>query len=240
MKNSSDFKISYRLAIVRLCALTFLVVAIANLSLRSERQHQARRHRRVRSTRETKSDLESGQFGNRTQVYSEQDAWSEIKTSYKVSLCPSEPRFIRSRIQVETPPRDFNATNNYTTEFNFTRHLKPGGYYKPLDCTARHRLLIIIPYKNRLSNLNYFLYHMHSLLQRQELEYRIVVVEQFNDALFNKGVLMNGAFLEMMGLRETVRGERNLSEALGVSNFDELPFDCATFHDVDLLPEDDR
>ena len=38
---------------------------------------------------------------------------------------------------------------------------------------------------------------MHPFLQRQELGYTIFVVEQQNDQLFNKGILMNAAFKEI-------------------------------------------
>lgn len=42
---------------------------------------------------------------------------------------------------------------------------------------------------------------------------------QFGNDTFNKGVLMNA------GVRESLR---------------DLDFDCYVFHDVDLIPEDDR
>jgi hypothetical protein len=58
---------------------------------------------------------------------------------------------------------------------------------------------------------------MHPFLQRQELGYTIFVVEQQNDQLFNKGILMNAAFKEI---------NRNFLNE----------FDCILFHDVDLIP----
>lgn len=70
---------------------------------------------------------------------------------------------------------------------------------------------------------------MHSFLQKQELEYQIYVVEQFNDQLFNKGILMNAGFLEIMNFN-------NNREKLLWNNI-KFPFDCVIFHDVDLLPE---
>jgi hypothetical protein len=256
----SDFATHQKLNIARLCALTFLVTCIAHLTLKSNRDQL--RHRRIRTRfvrdAEINSELDAS-INKPNRVFigeevSKLDAWSEIKKSFNkvvkprkktinertnVHLCPSIPRYIESRIRVQDPPEGFNATNPYTIEFEFTRGLHAGGFYQPPDCEARHRLLLVIPYKNRLNNLNYFLYHMHALLQRQELAYKIVVVEQSNDELFNKGVLMNGALLEMLGLRERVWG-KNLSDALSVADFESLPFDCVTFHDVDLLPEDDR
>ena len=60
---------------------------------------------------------------------------------------------------------------------------------------------------------------MHPIFQRQLLDYRIFVVEQSPGAPFNRGALMN------IGYREALKID---------------DFDCLVFHDVDLLPEDDR
>jgi hypothetical protein len=171
--------------------------------------------------------------------------WTEIRQAFSHiqnnDICLLIPSSIANQIEIITPPSTFNATNNISKEFHFTRHLLPGGHYTPLHCQARHRVLIIVPYKDRLHNLNFFLYHMHPLLQRQELEYRILVVEQANDALFNKGVLMNGAFIEMLGLKGNV-SDLVLENGRDKSNKSNqvFKFDCVVFHDVDLLPEDDR
>ena len=64
-----------------------------------------------------------------------------------------------------------------------------------------------------------FLHHLHPILQRQQLDYRLFVIEQTSKEHFNRGILMNIGFVE----------------ALKRDNFD-----CFIFHDVDLLPEDDR
>ncbi|WAR07155.1 BRE4-like protein [Mya arenaria] len=57
------------------------------------------------------------------------------------------------------------------------------------------------------------------VLKRQKVAYRVFVVEQFGNSTFNKGRLMNIGFTE-------------------ARKYDE--FDCFIFHDVDLIPEDDR
>ena len=56
--------------------------------------------------------------------------------------------------------------------------LLPGGTCKPLNCTARHRVAVIIPYRDREEHLMILLKHLHPMLQKQQLDYRIVVVEQ--------------------------------------------------------------
>ena len=54
----------------------------------------------------------------------------------------------------------------------------PGGVGRPRDCTARHRVAVIVPYRDRRPHLNILLSHLHPMLQRQQLDYRIYVVEQ--------------------------------------------------------------
>ena len=56
--------------------------------------------------------------------------------------------------------------------------VQDGGRGKPSDCYPRHRVAIIIPYRNRDSQLRTFLYNIHPILYRQELDYGIYVVEQ--------------------------------------------------------------
>ena len=73
--------------------------------------------------------------------------------------------------------------------------------------------------RDRKEHLQLFLRHMHPVLQRQQLDYRIFVVEQAGDEAFNRAALMNVGYAEA-----SRRGA----------------FDCFVFHDVDLVPEDDR
>ena len=142
-------------------------------------------------------------------------------------LCSEVPGDLIGHINVtQKLPFDYWPTSNYRKDF--ARQLEMGGVYKPIECEARHRVAIIIPFKNRLLNLNFFLYHMHPILQRQQLNYQIFVVEQFNDELFNKGVLNNAAFLEIFKIY-------NLT--IDLDNLSNYPFDCVIYHDVDLLPE---
>ncbi|XP_046451322.1 beta-1,4-N-acetylgalactosaminyltransferase bre-4-like [Daphnia pulex] len=97
--------------------------------------------------------------------------------------------------------------------------LNIGGRYQPSECQSRNKVAIIVPYRNRKNHLRIFLRYMHPFLQRQQLEYIVVVVEQSEGSPFNRGLLMN------IGFKETQLREK---------------FQCFIFHDVDLLPEDDR
>ncbi|KAM9310175.1 beta-1,4-galactosyltransferase 3 isoform 2-T2 [Pholidichthys leucotaenia] len=94
-----------------------------------------------------------------------------------------------------------------------------GGRYRPPDCEARHRTAIIIPHRNREHHLKFLLYYLHPFLQRQQLSYGIYVIHQAGNYTFNRAKLMN------VGFREAMREE---------------DWDCLFFHDVDLIPEDDR
>ncbi|KAK2185457.1 hypothetical protein NP493_233g01014 [Ridgeia piscesae] len=99
------------------------------------------------------------------------------------------------------------------------RELSPGGRWKPTGCKARQRVAVIIPYRDRDEHLRILLQNLHPLLQRQLLEYQIFVIEQAFPHIFNKASLMN------IGFREALKA---------------IDLDCVVFHDVDMLPADDR
>ena len=44
--------------------------------------------------------------------------------------------------------------------------LEDGGRFKPNQCIARHRVAIIVPFRDREEHLRTFLFHMHSFLPR--------------------------------------------------------------------------
>ena len=57
------------------------------------------------------------------------------------------------------------------------------------------------------------------MLQRQKVQYCVYIIEQVDDGRFNKGLIMNSGFVEIMK---------------------QAQYDCIVFHDVDMIPEDDR
>ncbi|XP_078044847.1 beta-1,4-N-acetylgalactosaminyltransferase bre-4 [Augochlora pura] len=97
--------------------------------------------------------------------------------------------------------------------------VKPGGRGYPVECVARHRVAIVIPFRDRPQHLQALLYNLHPMLLRQQIDYQIFIVEQKGSDAFNRAMLMNVGYVEALK---------------------ERPFDCFIFHDVDLLPEDDR
>lgn len=97
--------------------------------------------------------------------------------------------------------------------------VKAGGRYEPSECRSRHQVAIIVPIRNRTEHLNVFLRYMHPFLQRQQLNYVIIVVEQSERWPFNRGMLMNIGFREA----QLLHGK----------------YQCVILHDVDMLPEHD-
>ena len=74
--------------------------------------------------------------------------------------------------------------------------VRPGGYWRPVNCTSRSRLAVVIPYRDRYDNLKRMLQHLHPFLQRQMIEYQMFVVEPVRSRTFNRGFLKNIGFLE--------------------------------------------
>ena len=61
-----------------------------------------------------------------------------------------------------------------------------GGWWKPKECTARHKVAIIIPFRDRESDLNVLMRQLHYILRRQLLAYRVIVVEQVDEYPFKQ------------------------------------------------------
>jgi hypothetical protein len=130
-----------------------------------------------------------------------------------ISDCPVQPPNLVGPIRVwlDTPSMD-EMSKMYPT-------VEKGGHAKPQDCRSRHRVALVIPYRDRETHLRIFLHNIHALMQKQQLDYGIFVVEQIANQTFNRAKLMNIGFAEAMKLYD---------------------WQCFVFHDVDLLPEDDR
>ncbi|XP_023312748.1 beta-1,4-N-acetylgalactosaminyltransferase bre-4-like, partial [Anoplophora glabripennis] len=130
-------------------------------------------------------------------------------------LCPDD---VSSNLRGRIPVVKSAVPTVQQLEHSFT-WLKPGGHWQPESCRVLKSVAIVIPFRCRGEHLLLFLQHMHPYLKRQQLDYTIFVVEQDGDGPFNRAMLMNIGFKEALNLRD---------------------FDCFIFHDIDLLPEDDR
>ncbi|XP_071113251.1 beta-1,4-N-acetylgalactosaminyltransferase bre-4-like [Haliotis cracherodii] len=129
-----------------------------------------------------------------------------------VNLCPIVPPNLIGAFFVNMEPESFEEIQK--------RHpyIKPGGRFQPLDCKSRHRVAIIVPFRDRESHLKILLKNLLPMLERQQLDYGIYVVEMAMPTTFNRAVLMN------IGYKEALK---------------DYDFQCFIFHDVDHIPEND-
>ncbi|ENN77797.1 beta-1,4-N-acetylgalactosaminyltransferase bre-4 isoform X3 [Dendroctonus ponderosae] len=151
-------------------------------------------------------------FSNKVNI---DNGTSELeRSSQDGTLCPDVSQNLYGRVQIQTYP----VPSVQTLESRFS-WLQPGGHWAPSNCTVEKKVAIIIPFRSRGEHLLLFLQHMHPFLKKQQLDYTIFVVEQDGEGPFNRAMLMNIGYIEGLKART---------------------YDCFIFHDVDLLPEDDR
>ncbi|KAL2094437.1 hypothetical protein ACEWY4_009156 [Coilia grayii] len=129
--------------------------------------------------------------------------------------CPQQSPLLRGAVALSFPQSlSFSDVEEENREV-----LSPGGQSQPSDCRSTQKVAVLIPHRNREKHLLYLLHHLHPFLQRQQLHYSIYVIHQAGDATFNRAKLLNVGYLE--ALKDTA-------------------WDCFIFHDVDLVPENDR
>ena len=128
-------------------------------------------------------------------------------------FCDLIPAAIQGRVPVNLTVLTYLEVEEENT------NLQPGGESSPEACKANFNVAIIVPYRNRSEQLVVFLRHLHPFLRKQELHYRIYIVNQADKNKFNRAMLFNVGYTEALK---------------------DFPWDCFIFHDVDLLPEDDR
>lgn len=149
-----------------------------------------------------------------TQMSFKSQFLTKLMTTFGLISCPLTPPDLNGPINIDVEYEPISQT-----EDRFRELLLPGGWYKPQECNSKDRVAIVIPYRDRAEHLPVFLRNIHALLMKQQVEYGIFVVEQIADGLFNRAALMNVGFLEALKLHN---------------------WDCFIFHDVDLIPLDDR
>lgn len=132
----------------------------------------------------------------------------------KGSICPPIPPSLDGPYEVDSTYEPLTSV-----EQKLAPKLQPGGQYSPRECRARDRVAIIVPYRDREQHLPVFLKNLHPFLMKQQIEYGVYIVEQAAGSQFNRASLMNVGFVEALKQRT---------------------WDCMVFHDVDLLPMDDR
>lgn len=162
-----------------------------------------------------------------TTIILQNNFWKNFSTSLNET---AEEMFTVAKVLPTCPENSPHLVGPLLIEFNFKVNmdemikeysgtLQEGGRYKPPDCVSRYKVAIIIPFRNRYEHLEYWLYYLHPILIRQQLDYGVFVINQDGEGIFNRAKLMNVGF----------------AEALKVYDFD-----CFVFSDVDLVPLDDR
>uniref|UniRef100_A0A3B5LC26 Beta-1,4-galactosyltransferase n=1 Tax=Xiphophorus couchianus TaxID=32473 RepID=A0A3B5LC26_9TELE len=164
--------------------------------------------------------------GDQTYSWKLQDNLKWIEVSHKTTRMPRSPNKTLD-LCPEMPPRlegplkvEFNTKRTLeSVKAEASYSLQMGGRYKPSDCISRHKVAVIIPFRNRHEHLVHWLYYMHPILIRQQLDYGVYILNQDGEGIFNRAKLMNVGFVEAQK---------------------EYDYDCFVFSDVDLVPLDDR
>ncbi|XP_006143293.2 beta-1,4-galactosyltransferase 1 [Tupaia chinensis] len=131
-----------------------------------------------------------------------------------LASCPEESPLLVGPMVIE-----FNMPVDLDLVAATNPAVKTGGRHTPKDCISPHKVAIIIPFRNRQEHLKYWLYYLHPVLQRQQLDYGIYVINQAGETMFNRAKLLN------VGFREALK---------------DYDYNCFVFSDVDLIPMDDR
>ena len=79
-----------------------------------------------------------------------------------------------------------------------------------------HKLGVIVPYRNRYEHLIEFKTHIVQYLKSHNIDFEIIIVEQDDAKLFNRGMLLN----------------------IGFERAKKLDCDYVVFHDIDMIPID--
>lgn len=140
--------------------------------------------------------------------------FSSIMKVFGINQCPIVPADLNGPIEVDTSPEYLE-----NVESRFASKVQAGGRYKPSECRARDKVAVIIPFRDRKQHLPILLKNLHPFLIKQQINYGIFLIEQSADGNFNRAKLFNVGFVEALKLYD---------------------WDCFIFHDVDLLPMDDR
>lgn len=137
-----------------------------------------------------------------------------VEEKKKLEKCPETSPLLVGPLRVE-----FNIPVSLDQIKKENPNLQPGGRFRPRDCVAQQKVAIIIPFRKRDEHLKYWLYYLHPILQRQQLDYGVYVINQDGDEIFNRAKLLNVGYAEALK---------------------EYDYGCFVFSDVDLIPMDDR
>ena len=76
--------------------------------------------------------------------------------------------------------------------------LETGGVFRPKECKPRYTVALVIPYRNRPYQLAIFLNNIHRLLMKQQIEYRIFVIEQDGKYFYHILIYFKYSFINFL------------------------------------------
>lgn len=98
------------------------------------------------------------------------ELWGYASITFIIRINCIFESFTVGKINVEKSNTDWlKIESKYTMVTNGSHH--------PENCSARHKVAILVPFRDRENHLRIFLNHMHAFLMKQQLEYAIYVVE---------------------------------------------------------------
>nr|XP_054766013.1 beta-1,4-galactosyltransferase 5-like [Lytechinus pictus] len=144
----------------------------------------------------------------------------EVRTAVKVANEMLRKKLVDDKTGNKTDTDwHFNELLKPEIKTNDSYRYLPGGHWKPINCSPKWKVAILIPFRDRFFHLPILLRYLIPMLKKQLLQFSFFVIEQANKNLFNRAMLMNVGFLESLKI------------------FD---YDCFVIHDVDHVPLDDR
>lgn len=155
-------------------------------------------------------------FSENQQSQNEERDWKNTSTpAVELLDCPETSPLLVGPLNIEfSKPVDLEETKKKNPD------VRDGGRHTPKNCVALQKVAFIIPFRHRDEHLKYWLYYLHPILQRQQLDYGVYVInQQDGEETFNRAKLLNIGFVEALK---------------------EYNYDCFVFSDVDLIPMDDR
>ncbi|GCB76534.1 hypothetical protein scyTo_0016572 [Scyliorhinus torazame] len=93
--------------------------------------------------------------------------------------CPETPPHLLGLLKIE-----FSQPVSLEDVKKINPLVREGGRFTPVECTAPPKVAIIIPFRDRLQHLKYWLYYLHPILQRQQLDYGVYVINQICACFF--------------------------------------------------------
>ena len=185
------------------------------------------------------------------------------KDLYKVFTGPIDlPPSIKEKYYNDSQHSWQELEMDIEDDSNFANRNNPviDGCWAPVDCIPDQYLAIIVPFRNRYPQVKPLSLILHKLLQKQRRAYCLMLIEQADNGQFNRAKLMNIGFLEM----QHHNFFKHLPARYGQKYYHLLPRvlirdteadahnihhkkpmlitrpNCYSFHDVDMIPEDDR